>query len=63
MDMAHGTREERLSAAHAALQDGVAALVSGDDWRNLLRVAGSFHRYSPNNQMLLAVQGADGLVA
>ncbi|MEQ8438033.1 MAG: hypothetical protein RIB65_11115 [Ilumatobacter fluminis] len=63
MDMAHGTREERLSAAHATLQDGVAALVSGDDWRNLLQVAGSFHRYSPNNQMLLAVQGADGLVA
>ncbi|MFP5489136.1 MAG: hypothetical protein ACLGHQ_12625, partial [Acidimicrobiia bacterium] len=63
MDMAHGTHEERLFAAHATLREGVAALTSSEDWRNLLRVACSFHRYSPNNQMLLAVQGADGLVA
>ena len=63
MDMAHGTHEERLLAAHATLREGVAALTSSEDWQNLLRMAGSFHRYSPNNQMLLAVQGADGLVA
>jgi len=61
--MAHGTHEERLFAAHATLREGVAALASSEDWQNLLKVAGSFHRYSPNNQMLLAVQGADGLVA
>ncbi len=63
MDMAHGTHEERLAAAHATLREGVAALTSSEDWQNLLQMAGSFHRYSPNNQMLLAVQGADGLVA
>jgi hypothetical protein len=63
MDMAHGTHEERLAAAHATLREGVAALTSSEDWQNLLKMAGSFHRYSPNNQMLLAVQGADGLVA
>ncbi len=63
MDMAHGTHEERLLAAHATLREGVAALTSSEDWQNLLKMAGSFHRYSPNNQMLLAVQGADGLVA
>lgn len=61
--MAHGTHEERLFAAHATLREGVAALTSSEDWQNLLKMAGSFHRYSPNNQMLLAVQGADGLVA
>lgn len=63
MDMAHGTHEERLLAAHATLREGVAVLTSSEDWRNLLKMAGSFHRYSPNNQMLLAIQGADGLVA
>ena len=63
MDMAHGTHEERLFAAHATLREGVAALTSSEDWQNLLKMAGSFHRYSANNQMLLAVQGADGLVA
>jgi hypothetical protein len=63
MDMAHGTHEERLLAAHATLREGVSAITCSEDWQNLLRVAGSFHRYSPNNQMLLAVQGADGLVA
>ena len=63
MDMAHGTHEERLFAAHATLREGVTALTSSEDWQNLLKMAGSFHRYSPNNQMLLAVQGADGLVA
>lgn len=63
MDMAHGTHEERLAAAHATLREGVAALTSSEDWQNLLKMAGSFHRYSPNNQMLLAVQGANGLVA
>src|SRR5690606_21259548 len=63
MDMAHGTQEERLLAAHATLREGVAALTSSEDWQNLLRMAGSFHRYSPNNQMLLAVQGADRFVA
>lgn len=49
MDMAHGTHEERLAAAHATLREGVAALTSSDDWQNLLKMAGSFHRYSPNN--------------
>ncbi len=52
-----------MFAAHATLREGVAALTSSEDWRNLLKMAGSVHRYSPTNQMLLAVQGADGLVA
>jgi hypothetical protein len=63
MDMAHGTHEERLAAAHATLQAAVARLTTSEDWRAMLRMAGSFHHYSPNNQLLLAAQGAYGLVA
>ncbi len=60
---ARPTNEERLAAAHAALTDAVANITTTEDWQNLLRISGSFHRYSPNNQLLLAVQGAEGLVA
>ncbi|MGE0304592.1 MAG: ImmA/IrrE family metallo-endopeptidase [Acidimicrobiia bacterium] len=61
--MAHGSHEERLAAAHATLHDAVIQVSSGEDWQNLLTMASSFHRYSPNNQLLLAAQGAQGLVA
>lgn len=57
------THEERLAAAHAALTDAVAQVTTTEDWQNLLRISGSFHRYSPNNQLLLAAQGAEGVVA
>jgi hypothetical protein len=57
------TNEERLATAHAALTDAVASITTTEDWQNLLRISGSFHRYSPNNQLLLAAQGAEGLVA
>jgi hypothetical protein len=54
------TNEERLAAAHAALTEAVAKVATSEDWQNLLRISGSFHRYSPNNQLLLAAQGAQG---
>lgn len=57
------SNEERLAAAHAALTAAVGRVATSEDWQNLLRISGSFHRYSPNNQLLLAAQGADGLVA
>jgi hypothetical protein len=57
------TNEERLAAAHAALTEAVAKVATSDDWQNLLHISGSFHRYSPNNQLLLAAQGAKGVVA
>ena len=63
MDTANATNEERLAAAHAALTAAVARVATSEDWQNLLRISGSFHRYSPNNQLLLAAQGADGMVA
>lgn len=60
---ARPTNDDRLAAAHAALTEAVANISSTEDWQNLLKISGSFHRYSPNNQLLLAVQGAEGLVA
>jgi len=63
MDTTNATNEERLAAAHAALTAAVARVATSEDWQNLLRISGSFHRYSPNNQLLLAAQGAGGMVA
>ncbi len=54
---------ERLAAAHATLTAAIGAVTTGAEWQQLLHLARSFHRYSPNNQLLLAAQGADGLVA
>ena len=54
---------DRLAAAHQALSDAIANVITSEDWQRLLRISQSFHRYSPNNQLLLAAQGAEGLVA
>ena len=62
----HGHQDNQrraLAAAHAALTDAVAKVATSEDWQQLLRISGSFHRYSPNNQLLLAAQGAQGAVA
>jgi len=56
----HGKAVEEL---HTALQDKLANLASSDDWLKYLSTARTFHRYSPQNQMLLALQGAQGNVA
>ena len=45
------------------LLEAVAKVATSEDWQSLLRISGSFHRYSPNNQLLLAAQGAQGVVA
>ena len=48
---------------HAQLEDRLSALSSSDEWLDYLATARRFHRYSPNNQLLLALQGAEGHVA
>lgn len=48
---------------HARLDERLAALATSDDWLDYLTTARRFHRYSPNNQLLLALQGARGHVA
>lgn len=37
---------DKLRAAHEKLQDAVAEIVSGDEWKRMLKVASRFHRYS-----------------
>ncbi|MFN3256288.1 MAG: hypothetical protein ACE37B_11370 [Ilumatobacter sp.] len=56
----HGKAVEEL---HNALREKLTNMASSDDWINYLSAARTFHRYSPQNQMLLAMQGAEGHVA
>jgi hypothetical protein len=53
----------KLDQAHETLIAALSDLVTGDDYQNLLRMASTFHRYSIGNELLLASQGAVGVVA
>ncbi len=48
---------------HARLDERLTALATSDDWLAYPAAARRFHRYPPNNQLLLALQGAEGNVA
>ena len=50
---------DALHKAHERLQEAVAAIVSGDDWKQLLQVASKFHSYSFNNHLLILCQRPD----
>src|SRR5689334_391913 len=50
---------DRLAAAHEKLTASVAALTSSEAWGRMLTVAARFHRYSPNNVLLITVQRPD----
>ena len=50
---------DKLRAAHDKLQDAVAEIVSGDDWKRMLKVASNFHRYSFNNHLMIFCQRPD----
>ncbi len=52
-----------LGELHTQLVERLNQLTSGDDWLRWLRSARVFHRYSPDNQLLLMLQGATGHVA
>ncbi len=47
------TRTDKLRAAHEKLQQAVAKIASGDDWKRMLKVASKFHNYSFNNQLMI----------
>lgn len=49
-------RDNRIAEAHARLAEAVQALRTQDDWRQWLRQASAFHRYSFNNVMLILSQ-------
>ena len=50
---------DKLRAAHDKLQSAVTEIVSGDDWRRMLKVASNFHRYSFNNHLMIFLQRPD----
>src|SRR5215213_7468201 len=52
-----------LEQLHDRLGEQLTGLVTGEQWLAFLRSSRQFHRYSPQNQLLLAAQGASGLVA
>ena len=53
---------DKLSAAHEKLQEAVAEIASGDDWKRMLQVVSKFHRYSFNNHLMIFLQRPDATV-
>jgi len=51
--------KDRLTEAHERLTRAVESLVSGEDWQQLLILAGRLHRYSANNCLLIRAQRPD----
>jgi len=50
---------DALRKAHERLESAISEIVSGEDWRRMLKVASSFHRYSFNNHLLIFSQRPD----
>ena len=48
---------------HTQLTERLEQMTTSDEWFDYLATARRFHRYSPQNQLLLALQGAEGHVA
>jgi DNA primase len=53
---------DKLRAAHDKLQQAVAEIASGDDWKRMLQVVSKFHRYSFNNHLMIFLQRPDATV-
>jgi hypothetical protein len=51
-----GLMSDKLRAAQEKLQEAVAELASGDDWKRMLKIASKFHRYSFNNHLMIFLQ-------
>ncbi len=47
---------DKVEAIQAELAAKISALVDSEEWRRTLDIAARFHRYSPNNVMLIAMQ-------
>lgn len=52
----------KLQAAHDKLQEAVAEIVSGDEWKRMLQIAAKFHNYSFNNQLMIFLQRPEATV-
>ena len=53
---------DKLRAAHDQLQQAVAEIASGDDWKRMLQVVSKFHHYSFNNHLMIFCQRPDATV-
>src|SRR5450759_341141 len=53
-----GEVNDRVALAQARIEDAVAAIQSGSDWLNYLKLQSNLHRYSANNVWLIASQHA-----
>lgn len=53
---------DKLRVAHEKLQQAVAEIASGDDWKRMLQVVSKFHRYSFNNHLMIFLQRPDATV-
>jgi hypothetical protein len=56
------SRNDRLKAAHDKLQAAVSQIISGDDWKRMLRVVSKFHKYSFNNHLMIFMQRPDATI-
>jgi hypothetical protein len=63
MSEAGDQRREKVEQLHALLVESVEAVQSSEDWKRLLDLAGRFHHYSFDNQLLIAVQHAQAFRA
>lgn len=52
-------RQEKVKALFKQLEEGIAAIQSDKDFKRYLRAQAAFHRYSPNNTLLIAMQRPD----
>jgi DNA primase len=53
---------EHLKAAHDKLQSAVEEIVSGGDWKRMMKIASKFHRYSFSNHLMIFLQRPDATV-
>ena len=52
----HGKKNQNVEEALERLEAGVSQIVDGDEFRRYLAVAAKFHRYSPNNCLMILMQ-------
>ena len=52
-------RQERMDGLAQQLEQGIAAIQSGDAFKRYLRTAAKFHRYSFGNTLLILCQCPD----
>ncbi len=53
------SREERMEAILATLEEGIATILTSAGYREYLRVMSGFHAYSFNNVLLIMLQRQD----